>query len=153
MVKLILNPQVTKAFYMMKNLPPNKKIILFDGVCNLCNTSVQFVIKQDSRDIFRFVALQSDLGQDILKHIGIDPKHIDSIILYEPGIAYYYKSDAALEIAKNLGGFFHFGTLFRIIPTGIRNQLYDYIAKNRYNWYGKMENCMLPTPELKSKFL
>ena len=137
----------------MKNLPPNKKIILFDGVCNLCNSSVQFVIKQDSRDVFRFVALQSDLGQDILKHIGIDSKHIDSIILYEPGIAYYYKSDAALEIAKNLGGFFHFGTLFRIIPTGIRNQLYDYIAKNRYNWYGKMKNCMLPTPELKSKFL
>ena len=137
----------------MKNLPPNKKIILFDGVCNLCNSSVQFVIKQDSRDVFRFVALQSDLGQDILKHIGIDSKHIDSIILYEPGIAYYYKSDAALEIAKNLGGFFHFVTLFRIIPTGIRNQLYDYIAKNRYNWYGKMENCMLPTPELKSKFL
>jgi len=153
MDKLILNPQVTKAFYTMKNLPPNKKIILFDGVCNLCNSSVQFVINQDSRDIFRFVALQSDLGQHILKHIGIDPKHIDSIILYEPGIAYYYKSDAALEIAKNLGGFFHFGTLFRIIPTGIRNQLYDYIAKNRYNWYGKMENCMLPTPELKSKFL
>jgi predicted DCC family thiol-disulfide oxidoreductase YuxK len=153
MDKLILNPQVTKAFYTMKNLPPNKKIILFDGVCNLCNSSVQFVIKQDSRDVFRFVALQSDLGQDILKHIGIDPKHIDSIILYEPGIAYYYKSDAALEIAKNLGGFFHFGTLFRIIPTGIRNQLYDYIAKNRYNWYGKMENCMLPTPEIKSKFL
>ncbi len=153
MVKLILNPQVTKAFYTMKNLPPNKKIILFDGVCNLCNSSVQFVIKQDSRDVFRFVALQSDLGQDILNHIGIDSKHIDSIILYEPGIAYYYKSDAAIEIAKNLGGFFHFGTLFRIIPTGIRNQLYDYIAKNRYNWYGKMKNCMIPTPILKSKFL
>jgi len=99
------------------------------------------------------VALQSELGQDILNHIGINPKNIDSIILYEPGIAYYYKSQAAIEIARNLGGFWHFGTIFRIIPTPIANQLYDYVAKNRYKWYGKKESCMMPTPELKSKFL
>jgi len=135
------------------NLPPNKKIILFDGVCNLCNSSVQFVIQHDKKDVFRFVALQSELGQEILKHIGVNPKKIDSIILYDPGVAYYYKSKAALEIAKNLGGFWHFGTIFRIIPTGISNQLYDYIAKNRYKWYGKKESCMIPTAELKSKFL
>ena len=137
----------------MLNLPSNKKIILFDGVCNLCNSAVQFVIQHDKNDVFRFVALQSELGQEILKHIGINPSNIDSIILYEPGIAYYYKSDAAIQIAKNLGGFFHFGTIFRIIPTGIRNQLYDYVAKNRYKWYGKKESCMIPTPELKAKFL
>jgi predicted DCC family thiol-disulfide oxidoreductase YuxK len=137
----------------MKNLPPNKKIILFDGVCNLCNSSVQFVIQHDKKDVFRFVALQSDLGQEILKHIGINPKNINSIILYDPGVAYYYKSQAALEIAKSLGGFFHFGTVFRIIPTGISNQLYDYIAKNRYKWYGKKESCMVPTAALQSKFL
>lgn len=99
------------------------------------------------------MALQSELGQEILKHIGVNPKNIDSIILYDPGVAYYYKSKAALEIAKNLGGFWHFGTIFRIIPTGISNQLYDYIAKNRYKWYGKKESCMIPTAELKSKFL
>ncbi len=137
----------------MQNLPHNKKIILFDGVCNLCNSAVQFVIQHDKKDVFRFVALQSELGQEILKHIGIDTKNIDSIILYEPGIAYYYKSSAAIQIAKNLGGFFHFGTIFRIIPTGIRNQLYDYIAKNRYKWYGKNESCMIPTAALQSKFL
>ena len=137
----------------MKNLPLNKKIILFDGVCNLCNSAVQFVIKHDKKDVFRFVALQSDLGQEIIKHIGIDSKHIDSIVLYEPGIAYYYKSEAALEIARNLGGFFHFGTIFSIIPTIIRNKIYDYVAKNRYKWYGKKESCMMPTPELKTKFL
>lgn len=137
----------------MLNLPPNKKIILFDGVCNLCDSAVQFVIKHDKKDVFRFVALQSDLGQEILNHIGINPKNIDSIILYEPGVAYYYKSAAALQIAKNLGGFFHFGTVFRIVPTGISNQLYDYVAKNRYKWYGKKESCLIPTPELKSKFL
>ncbi|MBX9806385.1 MAG: thiol-disulfide oxidoreductase DCC family protein [Flavobacteriaceae bacterium] len=137
----------------MTNLPPNKKIILFDGVCNLCDSAVQFVIQHDTKDVFRFVALQSDLGQEILKHIGINPKNIDSIILYEPGIAYYYKSKAALEIAKSLGGIWYYGTIFRIIPTGISNQLYDYIAKNRYKWYGKKESCMNPTKELQSKFL
>ncbi|WP_338407266.1 thiol-disulfide oxidoreductase DCC family protein [uncultured Flavobacterium sp.] len=137
----------------MLNLPHNKKIILFDGVCNLCDSAVQFVIQHDKNDVFRFVALQSDLGQQILKHIGINPLNIDSVILYEPGIAYYYKSAAVLEIAKSLGGFFHFGTLLRIIPAGISNHLYDYIAKNRYKWYGKKESCMIPTKQLEAKFL
>lgn len=137
----------------MINIPPYKKIILFDGVCNLCDLAVQFVIQHDKKDVFRFVALQSEMGQGILQHIGINPKNIDSIVLYEPGIAYYYKSDAAIQIARNLGGIFHFGTIFRIIPAGIRNQLYDYIAKNRYKWYGKKESCMIPTEELKTKFL
>jgi predicted DCC family thiol-disulfide oxidoreductase YuxK len=130
-----------------------KKIILFDGVCNLCNSAVQFVIEHDRKDIFRFVALQSELGKEILAYIGIDAKNIDSIILYEPGVAYYYKSSAAIEIARSLGGFWHFGTVFRIIPTRIRNLLYDYVAKNRYKWYGKKESCMIPTHELKAKFL
>jgi predicted DCC family thiol-disulfide oxidoreductase YuxK len=137
----------------MHNLPLNKKIILFDDVCNLCNSAVQFVIKHDKDDVFRFVPLQSKLGQDILEYIGIDSKNIDSIVLYEPGVAYYYKSDAALQIAKSLGGLFSLGIIFKIIPTRIRNQLYDYIARNRYKWYGKKESCMLPTPELKAKFL
>jgi predicted DCC family thiol-disulfide oxidoreductase YuxK len=137
----------------MLNLPQNKKIILFDGLCNLCDSSIQFVIKHDKKDVFRFVSLQSELGQEILKHIGINPANIDSVILYEPGIAYYYKSEAALQIAKNLGGLLHFGTLLKIIPTGISNKLYDYIAKNRYKWYGKKESCMIPTKDLKAKFL
>ena len=138
---------------MMLDLPKDKKIILFDGLCNLCDSSVQFVFKHDTNDQFRFVALQSDLGQKIIAHIGINTKHIDSVILYRPGIAYYYKSNAALEIAKSLGGFFHLGTVFRIIPTTLRNLLYDYIAKNRYQWYGKKQNCMVPTLALKSKFI
>jgi len=137
----------------MLNLPPNKKIILFDGVCNLCNSAVQFVIEHDKNDIFRFVALQSELGKKILKHIGVNPANIDSIILYEPGIAYYYKSQAAIQISKNLSGFWHFGTVFRVVPKAASDALYDYIAKNRYKWYGKKESCMIPTFELKSKFL
>jgi predicted DCC family thiol-disulfide oxidoreductase YuxK len=137
----------------MLDLPNNKKIILFDGVCNFCNSSVQYVIKYDKNDIFRFVALQSELGQKIIKHIGISEKHIDSIILYEPGIAYYYKSTAALIIAKNLNGILTFGTLLKIIPSGLRDILYDYIATNRYKWFGKQESCMIPSEELKAKFL
>lgn len=137
----------------MLEFPKGKKIILFDGVCNLCEASVQFVIKYDKKDVFRFVALQSELGKVIIKHIGLENNNIDSVILYEPGIAYNYKSEAALEIAKNLGGFFHFGTVFKLIPNGLRNLLYDYIARNRYLWYGKKESCLVPTPELKSKFL
>ena len=137
----------------MEGIPNDKKIILFDGVCNLCNTSVQYVIKHDKNDVFRFVALQSELGQKIIKHLGISDRNIDSIVLYEPGRAYYYKSGAALKIAKYLGGIFNYAFIFRIIPTGIRDIIYDYIAKNRYKWYGKKESCIIPTPELKAKFL
>jgi predicted DCC family thiol-disulfide oxidoreductase YuxK len=137
----------------MFDIPKNKKIILFDGVCDLCDAAVQFVIKYDKKDDFRFVALQSDLGQEIIKHIGINTKNIDSIILYEPGIAYYFKSEAVLEIAKILGGIFYLGTLFTLFPNSFNNRIYDYIAKNRYKWYGKKESCMIPTKELKSKFL
>lgn len=137
----------------IQNLPLDKKIILFDGVCNLCDTSVQYVIKHDKKDIFRFVAIQSDLGLKLLKHIGINPIHTDSIILYEPGTAYYYKSSAALEIAKELSGIFTFASVFTVIPKGIRDLIYDYVAKNRYKWYGKKETCILPTPEFKAKFL
>lgn len=137
----------------ISDLPKDKKIILFDGICNLCNSSVQYVIKQDSKDVFRFVALQSELGQKILKHIGIFDKSIDSIVVYQPGIAYYYKSAALIEITKSLQGIFHYGLLFKILPISLRDIVYDYIAKNRYRWYGKKESCMIPTPELKTKFL
>ena len=137
----------------MLNIPKNKKIILFDGVCNLCDSAVQRIIKHDSKDVFRFVALQSDLGQKIIKHLGIDTQKTDSIILYQPGFAYYYKSEAVLEIAKDLSGLFYFGTLFSILPTSLNNHIYDYIAKNRYKWYGKKETCLIPTKELQAKFL
>jgi predicted DCC family thiol-disulfide oxidoreductase YuxK len=137
----------------MEDLPVNKKIVLFDGVCNLCESSIQFIIKHDKKDVFRFVAIQSELGQRIIKHIGINTKETDSIILYLPGIAYYYKAEAALKIAKDLNGIYSFLSLLTVFPNSISNRVYDYIAKNRYKWYGKKEQCMIPTPELKSKFL
>ena len=146
-------PRNDKKIKNRLNLPKEKKIILFDGTCNLCDSAVQFIISHDTKDVFRFVPLQSDLGQEIIKYIGIDAKNIDSIILYQPGIAYYYKSEAALEIAKSLGGIYYFGTLFSILPTSFNNYIYDYIAKNRYKWYGKKESCIIPTKELQAKFL
>ncbi|WP_372508219.1 thiol-disulfide oxidoreductase DCC family protein [Flavobacterium terrisoli] len=135
------------------DLPKDKKIILFDGVCNLCNASVQFVIKHDKKDIFRFVALQSALGQKIIEHIGIDPKHTDSFVLYEPTKAYYYKAEAALKAVNEFGGVYSLLQIFHIFPKFISNAVYDYIARNRYKWYGRQESCMIPTPELKDKFL
>lgn len=130
-----------------------KKIILFDGVCNLCNSAVQFIIKHDKKDLFRFAAIESDIGQQIVKHIGIDTKKTDTIILYEPGIAYSCKSEAVLEIVKDLDSFYSLLTVFKIFPTAFSDSIYDYVADNRYQWYGKNENCLLPTAELESKFL
>lgn len=137
----------------MLDLPEHKKIILFDGVCNLCNGAVQQIIKHDQKDLFRFVSLQSELGNKICNYIGVDRNKTDSIILYHPGVAYFHKSSAVIEIAKDLGGFFSLITICHILPEKIRNSIYDYIAKNRYKWYGKKENCMTPTADLKAKFL
>ncbi|MFP9098480.1 thiol-disulfide oxidoreductase DCC family protein [Flavobacterium sp. RHBU_24] len=135
------------------NLPQDKKIILFDGVCNLCDSTVQFLIKHDRKDVFRFVAIQSEIGQEIIRHIGVDTSKTDSIILYEPGVAYYYKAEAALNIAIALGGIYSLMGIFKVLPKGLNNAVYDYIARNRYKWYGKKDACMIPTPELKAKFL
>lgn len=135
------------------NFPENKKVILFDGVCNLCNSSVLYVIKRDKKDVFRFVSLQSEMGMTILKHIGVDRTKTDSIILYIPKVAYYYKSQAVIEIAKEMGGFYYLFTIFSIFPTSLRDAVYDFIAKNRYAWFGKKDSCMLPSPELNNKFL
>jgi len=133
-------------------LPENKKLILFDGVCNLCNDSVQYVIKHDKKNIFMYTALQSEVGQEIIKTYNIDTKKTDSILLYAPEKGVSYKSTAALKIASKLGFPTNLMSVFFIIPPFIRNWVYDYIAKNRYKWYGKKESCMIPTPELKSKF-
>ena len=137
----------------MIDLPKNKKIILFDGVCNLCNDSVLKIIKYDKNNTFLFTSLQSKIGQDILNKIKLDSSKIDSIVLYNPAISYDIKSTAALKIIQEFGGFWKISHIFWIIPESFRNIVYDYIAKNRYKWFGKKESCMIPTPELKAKFL
>lgn len=138
---------------MSIDLEKNKKLILFDGVCNLCEASVQYVIKHDKNDIFRYSALQNEVGQQIIKKFDIDRTKMDSILLYSPEKGISYKSTAALKIASKLGFPRNMLVIFMIVPVFIRNWVYDYIARNRYKWYGKKKECMIPTPELKSKFL
>ena len=137
----------------MLQLPKDKSLILFDGVCNLCNTSVLYVIKHDAKNRFLFAPLQSNIGQQIIAKYNLDTSKTDSIILYSPGKRLKVKSTAALHIARRLGLPNNLLSVFLIIPDFIRNWVYDFIAKNRYKWYGKKDNCMIPTPELKAKFI
>ena len=137
----------------MKNaLDYPNPVLLFDGVCNLCNNSVNFIIRHDKKNKYKFSALQNDIGNEIIEKFKIDPNKTDSIILIQ-GEKHYIKSSAALRIAKNLSGAYPLLFAFMIIPPFIRNWVYDYIAKNRYKWYGKRDSCMIPTKELKDKFL
>jgi predicted DCC family thiol-disulfide oxidoreductase YuxK len=147
------NDKKDSHFCRNNGMKENNKIILFDGVCNLCNNSVLFVIKRDKKDLFRYASLQSEIGQQLVRERGIDTSQVDSIILIEPGVAYFTKSDAALEIAQDLGGLWKLSSVFSWIPKSIRDVVYDFVARNRYKWFGKKEACMVPTPELRAKFL
>ena len=137
----------------MINLPVNKKIILFDGVCNLCNSAVLTIVKYDKNNDFIFASLQSKIGKEIINHLNIDVSKIDSIILFAPNNAYNIKSSAALKIMEDFGGLWNITKLGWLFPRIIRDWVYEYIAKNRYKWFGKKDSCMIPTPELNSKFL
>lgn len=138
---------------MAKELIANTpKIILFDGVCNLCNGSVQFVIKRDPKKVFRYAALQSDFAKNLLESLNQPAPDVESVILVD-GEAVYYRSDAALRIAKHLNGAWPMLSVFLIIPRFIRDAVYNFIGRNRYRWFGKQESCMIPTSELKSLFL
>ena len=130
-----------------------KKIILFDGVCNLCNGFIQRVIKRDTTDVFRYASLQSDIGQQLISERNMDATKIDSVVLIEPGVAFYIKSDAALQIGRHLKGYRTLSRILYLINSGLRNIVYDLIARYRYTWFGKQDACMIPTPELKAKFL
>ncbi|MEM1002733.1 MAG: DCC1-like thiol-disulfide oxidoreductase family protein, partial [Bacteroidota bacterium] len=124
------------------------------GVCNLCNSSVLFVIKRDDKDKFLFAPLQSEIGVQIISKFNIDTTKIDSILTYDPNNDdIKYKSSAALKIASNMRFPYPLMAIFYIIPPFLRNVVYDFIAKNRYKWFGKKEACMIPTPELRAKFL
>lgn len=137
---------------MINKLPKHKKLILFDGVCNLCMKSVQFVIKRDKEDLFRFASLQSELGQELTRKFGLDPKQVDSIVLTDSTGVFHVKSAAALHIAKDLPGY-RWMRVFLYLPRFLRDAVYNLIAKNRYNWFGKKDECMIPTPALQAKFL
>ena len=134
----------------MKNL--NQPILLFDGVCKLCNRSVQFVISHDKKGTVKFATLQSDIGEKILSSNLLDRDYIDSLVLLENGKAYTHSS-AAIRLSKYLNGLYPVLQLFLIIPKFLRDPIYNWIARNRYKWFGKTDVCMIPTPELKSRFL
>lgn len=128
-------------------------LVLFDGVCNLCSGSVQFIIKRDPKAKYRFASLQSVTGQKYLNEFNLNPTELHSIILVRADGRWLQRSDAALEIARNLSGGWPLFYVFKVIPRLLRDPVYNWIARNRYAWFGKMDACWLPTLELKSRFV
>ena len=137
-----------RYFYLMDQNPP---VILFDGVCNLCSRSVQFILKRDKEKIFSFASLQSNYGQDLLKQYDLPTDVFNSFILLQDGKV-FTRSTAALKMFSQLKGW-RWVKIFWIVPKFIRDAVYNLIAKNRYKWFGKKEECWVPTPDLKARFL
>lgn len=129
-----------------------KSILLFDGYCNLCNNTVQFVLTREKKPVLLFASLQSDFGRRVLAHFHIDPATTDSLVLIENNKA-HVKSSAALRVSRYLKGLYPVGIAALIIPPFIRNAVYDYIARNRYKWYGRSDTCLMPKPEWKNRFI
>jgi predicted DCC family thiol-disulfide oxidoreductase YuxK len=127
-------------------------VVLFDGVCNLCSNSVQFIIERDAKAAFKFASLQSAFGQYQLEKFNLDKNSLYSIILIKEDNV-YQQSDAALRIAKELNGGWPVFYMFIILPRFIRDTIYNLIAQNRYRLFGKKEACWIPTPELQSRFI
>jgi len=131
---------------------PTNPVVLFDGVCNLCNGAVQFIIRHDPEARFRFASLQSPVGERLRGELGIDGQALDSVILVADG-RWYQESDAVLRIARGLGGLWRVVGISRLVPRSLRDRVYRFIARNRYRWFGKVEACWVPTPELRTRFL
>ena len=127
-------------------------VILFDGVCNLCNGLVNFVIHHDPKAKFVFAALQSESGQKLLKQFHLPTNDFNTFVLVDDG-KYYKKSTAALKVLKGLGGLWSFFYIFILIPFPIRDFVYNIIASKRYRWFGKKDKCLVPTPDIKNRFL
>jgi predicted DCC family thiol-disulfide oxidoreductase YuxK len=134
-----------------------KAIVLYDGVCGLCNRAVQFLLKRDRHDRLQFASLQSDVAARVLQRHGMDPKSLDTVYAVlnygEPNETLLAKGDAFLFFTKVIGGIWSVARVGRIIPRRIRNWLYDFIARHRYQVFGKSESCMLPDPKQRHKFL
>ena len=133
-------------------LYPDKPLVLFDGVCNLCNASVQFIIEHDPEGKIMFASLQSERGQAILQHLGMKMDDFDTFIFIEKGVA-YTRSTGILKEIRYFRGLWSFLYVFIVIQRPIRDFFYNIVARNRYRWFGKKNECWLPTPELKMRFL
>lgn len=129
-----------------------RPIILFDGVCNYCNSMVNFVLKQDKKKKFVFAALQSESGQQLLRRSHLPAKDFDSFVLIDNKKT-YLRSTASLQVLKKLPWYWKWTQLFWIVPVFLRDAVYNFIAKNRYKWFGKKDSCMIPTPDMRSRFL
>jgi predicted DCC family thiol-disulfide oxidoreductase YuxK len=127
-------------------------VVLFDGVCNLCDRSVQFILDRDPAGVFHFASLQSDTGRALLEDHKLDPDALASIVVVDDDRAYTH-SDAALRIAKDLSAPWNVLATFRIIPRPLRNWVYNIVAANRYRWFGTREACRIPTPDVAARFL
>lgn len=127
-------------------------VILFDGICNFCNGAVNFVLKQDKKGIFKFAPLQSQEGQKLLQRYSLSTKDLDSFVLIDKAKV-YKKSDASLQVMNKLPWYWKATQLLKIIPAVLRDAVYDFISKNRYKWFGKKDHCVIPTPEMRSRFL
>jgi predicted DCC family thiol-disulfide oxidoreductase YuxK len=132
--------------------PPTDNVILFDGVCNLCTKSVQFIIRHDRHKTFKFLAIQTDLGREIYRASGLDPDDVLSLALVTAGQT-FTRSDAVLRIAVQFGGAWRLLAVFLWLPKGFRDWLYSFVAHRRYAWFGRSDRCMMPTKELESRFL
>jgi predicted DCC family thiol-disulfide oxidoreductase YuxK len=127
-------------------------LVLFDGVCNLCAASVQFIIRHDRAGIFYFAPLQSDIGREICQSRGLDPAAVETFMLISSG-RMLMRSDAAIEVVSRFGGAWKFVTIFRLIPRVARDWIYSTIARNRYRWFGRTDASMIPAPDVKARFL
>ncbi|HMO40400.1 MAG TPA: thiol-disulfide oxidoreductase DCC family protein [Saprospiraceae bacterium] len=137
---------------MTTPVPTDKPILLFDGVCNLCNGFVQFVIRRDPHGKFLFAALQSEIGRQLLRQAQLPTDEISTVVLYDKG-QFYTHSDVGLRVFRQMGGLWPVLYGLMIVPKFIRDRIYNWIARNRYRWFGQRETCMIPTPELKARFL
>ena len=129
-----------------------KPVVFFDGVCNLCTRTVQFILKRDKKKQFLFASLQGKAGQDLLRKYQLPTDNFNSFLLVE-GDKIYKRSTAVLRLLRKLGGIYSVAYAFMLIPRTVRDGLYNWIARNRYRWFGKKEECWLPTPDLQSRFL
>ena len=127
-------------------------ILLFDGVCNLCNGSIQFIIPRDPAGELRFAPLQSDLGQTVRESTGLSTDDLETVVLVDDGMA-YTKSDAAIRVGEHLGGVYRLLSLGRLLPRSFRDRIYDVVAENRYDWFGKKDQCMVPDDDVSDRFI
>jgi predicted DCC family thiol-disulfide oxidoreductase YuxK len=132
--------------------PSHDHLLLFDGVCHLCDASVRFILQRDPTGKIKFAPIQSPLGRELYTQHGLDPAAPNAMLFLTPTGA-FRASDAALEIARTLGGAWQLALLFKPLPLALRDAAYYLIARNRYRWFGKNESCMMPTPELKERML